>query len=283
MDDATREIILLHHNRIRNLQTQNMPQPSGLALLEYDLELEDVSSCWASRCEDGVTECFQTSNFPEISQTVGQLILEEDDIPDNELWMNMMDKWLVLLEELPLEMLNIYNDNRDLSEHNLAQLLSDRILFVGCAWSFLDNWIYFVCSYAPRGPIAGVEFYKIGELCTTCPDGYECSDAEPFERLCKPKTYRQVEKIRGNIQNERYDYEEPIRKTKKSKFLRMRDQTDQRDQMDLRDDDDDESAKKGKNTPVIVGASVFLVLLIFFGCFGVYAFVSSKLSANTML
>lgn len=215
MDDTTREDILLHHNRIRNLQTKNLPQPSGLALLEYDPELEDVSSCWASRCEAETSDCFYTPNFSGVSQTVGQIILEEDDLPNSELWIQIMNTWLVILEELPLEMLYTKNENIDISEHNLAQLLSDRILYVGCAWGISNSWIFFVCSYGPRGPKPGGNIYRIGDTCSTCPDDYMCSYMEPFDTLCKSIFYREVERLEEHAKDNKMEDERAARRYKK--------------------------------------------------------------------
>ncbi|XP_044755970.1 ancylostoma secreted protein-like [Coccinella septempunctata] len=190
MDETIRSSILFYHNQIRDIQCAAEPEPSGLTLLEYDMELEEISNCWAARCDDEYSECFVTSRFYETTQSVIQLVLAEGQQPSVFIWMQVMNEWLGQIRTLPAEIIQNFPGG-EVGEklHNYAQLISDRILAIGCAWSLLNNVLTLVCTYGPRGPMQGEAVYKTGYPCSLCPGGYACDYMKPFEQLCKLRIY----------------------------------------------------------------------------------------------
>ncbi|KAL3277088.1 hypothetical protein HHI36_012446 [Cryptolaemus montrouzieri] len=190
MDETVRRTILFYHNQIRDIQSAGEPQPSGITMLQYDMQLEGISRCWAARCDNEYSICFKTPKFQETSQAVGGLILEREESPNIFLWLQMMSYWLGQAEIVSTESIHrLPSGESSKNMHNFAQLMSDKVLSVGCAWSILttDNWLMFVCTYGPRGPISGEEIYRTGYPCSNCPSNYSCDYVKPFERLCKPQ------------------------------------------------------------------------------------------------
>lgn len=186
LDDITRKNILNYHNQIRDIQSAGEPIPGGMTMLQYDDNLEQISKCWAARCEDEYSECFITSKFNETSQAAVQITLQAGSDPKISLLMQMMNSWLGQAKVISAETLSDMPAGDDGEKiHNFAQLLSDRILYLGCAWSRNEQVLTFVCTYGPRGPIQGEPIYKIGKLCTLCPENYACDYVKPFSRLCK--------------------------------------------------------------------------------------------------
>ncbi|KAL3277082.1 hypothetical protein HHI36_012440 [Cryptolaemus montrouzieri] len=185
-DESIRNSILFYHNRIRDIQSLAEPQPAGMTMLKYDLELEEISKCWASRCDDDYTDCFMTSNYHETSQAVGQIDLEHDQVPNNIMWIQIINYWLGSAKTLTVGAVNRLPAGEEGEIlHNYAQIMSDRILAVGCAWSLLDTYLTFVCTYGPKGPLQGDSIYRAGHPCSLCPKYYACDDEKPFSRLCK--------------------------------------------------------------------------------------------------
>ncbi|XP_045467752.1 peptidase inhibitor 16-like [Harmonia axyridis] len=186
MDNSTRESILFYHNQIRDIQSKAEPQPGGITMLKYDLELEEVSKCWAARCEDEYSECFLTSLYPETSMSVTQIQLDSGEAPSNILWIKVINFWLGNTKYLSVETINsLPAGETGENLRNYAQVMSDKVLSVGCAWSKSDVFLTCVCSYGPRGPLQGEPIYKAGTPCSLCPEGYACDYAKPFENLCK--------------------------------------------------------------------------------------------------
>ncbi|KAL3277085.1 hypothetical protein HHI36_012443 [Cryptolaemus montrouzieri] len=186
MDENVRESILFHHNQLREIQTGAEPTPAGMAVLQYDFQLEEVSKCWAARCDNEFSSCFITPQFPETSQSVLKLVLEDGKEPSDFSWIQILNYWLNQVKSVSVQSIDRYPDGEAGERlHNYAQLLSDKILFVGCAWSMLKDAMTFVCTYAPRGPIRGEAIYKVGKSCSSCPLGYRCIDTNPFRKLCK--------------------------------------------------------------------------------------------------
>ncbi|KAL3277080.1 hypothetical protein HHI36_012438 [Cryptolaemus montrouzieri] len=272
MDDTIREEILLHHNKIRHEQTKNEPEPSSLALLEYNAELEEISACWAARCDKDYSECFRTSVFPEVSQTVDQVILDDPEYVNIDLWLQVMNSWLKVLEDVSFEKLHKVSDsNEDLFEHNIAQILSDKILFVGCSWSISNIWITFICSYGPKGPAQGEEIYKIGAFCSQCPRGYTCYNVKPFKRLCKPMEFEEMTEIteKPNTQIKKNVRTHKNQNKTRRKLPRRRNRADSRSES---------KPKKKGNLPLIVGICSFIAVFGFFTMVGVYVLIVSKIS-----
>ncbi|KAL3277086.1 hypothetical protein HHI36_012444 [Cryptolaemus montrouzieri] len=186
MNETIRDSILFYHNQVRQIQSVAEPQPSGMTMLQYDMQLEELSTCWAAKCSNEYSECFLTSKFSETSQSVVQLILEGGESPNTFLWMQMMKYWLDQAQSISIGTMSILPGGKEYEKvHNFAQLLSDHIQFVGCAWSLLDNLLTFVCTYGPRGPRSGETIYRIGDACSLCPRNYECDFKKPFPQLCK--------------------------------------------------------------------------------------------------
>ncbi|KAL3277087.1 hypothetical protein HHI36_012445 [Cryptolaemus montrouzieri] len=190
MDETIRNGILYYHNQIRDIQSGTDPYPSGMTVLEYDMELEEVSKCLSAICSDEHSHCFKTRRFAETSQSVGQLILDEGETPKVFLWMQMMNYWLGQARNPTLdEIQDLPGGDKGEQFHNYAQLMSDKIRSIGCAWSLADNWLTFVCTYGPRGAIRGEPIFKDGYPCSLCPVSFICDYIKPFERLCKPMKY----------------------------------------------------------------------------------------------
>ncbi|KAK9874591.1 hypothetical protein WA026_005425 [Henosepilachna vigintioctopunctata] len=189
MTDQLRNLILFSHNQFRDIMSNGEPSPAGLAILRYDYQLEEISRCWAVRCKNEKTECFVTPTFYETSQSVITIEMSDNKAHDPQsLWMNMMNAYLVPAKSMSAEKINTLPPD-DIDLQQTAQVFSDRIFFMGCAWSEhrLGNerlW-HFVCTYGPRGPFAGESIFSIGKMCSRCPDYYECDNAKPFTRLCK--------------------------------------------------------------------------------------------------
>lgn len=193
MDENIRGSILFYHNQIRDIQTTAEPQPAGMTLLEYDMELEEISICWAARCDNEYSECFITPRYAETSQSVIQLVLEEGQQPNVFLWMQVMNEWLGHVRSLSAETIqSVPAGSEGEKLHNYVQIMSDKILAIGCAWSLLNNILTMVCTYGPRGPMQGESVYKTGYPCSLCPGGYACDYVNPFEQLCKLRVYSAV-------------------------------------------------------------------------------------------
>ncbi|XP_045467753.1 cysteine-rich secretory protein LCCL domain-containing 2-like [Harmonia axyridis] len=190
MDESIRSSILFYHNQIRDIQSAAEPQPAAMTLLQYDMELEEIAICWAARCENEYSECFVTSRFSETSQSVIQLVLADGQQPNVFLWMQVMNDWLGQVRTLSAETIqSIPPGEKGEKLHNYVQLMSDRILAIGCAWSMSGNVLTLVCTYGPRGPLQGESVYKTGYPCSLCPGGYACDYVKPFEQLCKLRIY----------------------------------------------------------------------------------------------
>ncbi|KAK9874590.1 hypothetical protein WA026_005424 [Henosepilachna vigintioctopunctata] len=186
MNETSRTTMLFYHNQIRFLQTNNTPKPAGLAELEYDQELEDISECWATRCSSEYSSCFYTAKFRDTSQSVVQIILDVGQTPTLILWMQMNKIWQIQAKSIQVETVSSLPEGKQLKIiHNFAQIVSDRLYSVGCAWSLMERLLTFACTYGPRGPRTGEAIYKIGEPCSKCPKHFKCNNTEPFPRLCK--------------------------------------------------------------------------------------------------
>ncbi|XP_044755963.1 peptidase inhibitor 16-like [Coccinella septempunctata] len=189
MDNTTRESILFYHNQIRGIQTRAEPQPGGMAMLKYDDQLEELSKCWAARCENDYSECFLSPNYPETSMSVTQLQLGKGQNPTNILWIQVINHWLGNTKYLSVETINsMPAGEKGEILRNYAQLMCDRILSIGCAWSKTEEILTCVCTYGPRGPMQGEPIYRAGTPCTLCPKNYACDNEKPFENLCKEVT-----------------------------------------------------------------------------------------------
>lgn len=185
MDNEIRSKILFSLNQVRNSQGNRKHQPSGLSILQYDLNLEELSMCWAAFCDNGVTDCLRTPNFPDSSQTSGQRSMK-GKYPTIDLWHDLIIFWSKGIDSFNTSaLIKIPSNDVGFKFHNLAQILSDKVLFVGCAWSTSNDIITFICTYAPRGPLDGEEIYKVGRKCSRCPKGYACNYEKPFSNLCK--------------------------------------------------------------------------------------------------
>lgn len=195
MNADVRNRILIALNTARSVQSSGEPQASGMPKLIYDMELEEISKCWSARCENEYSECFRTPYYGEATQTVGLLPL---DLKLSELPLDYWDRtiqiWLGEVRKTTAEVVSsLPAGKRGEEVHSYAQILADKIMRVGCAWSRLvptgsngeQPSLIFVCTYTPRGPRQGEAIYKTGKACTTCPDGYQCDYKEPFTFLCK--------------------------------------------------------------------------------------------------
>lgn len=186
MDNSTRESILFYLNQIRDIQSKAEPQPGGMAMLKYSAELEELSKCWAARCEDEYSECFMTPTYQETSMSVTQIQLDQGEQPSNILWIKVLNYWLGNTKYLSVETLNsLPAGEKGESLRNYAQLMSDQILSVGCAWSKKDAFLTCICTYGPRGPLQAEPIYRAARPCTLCPISYACDNEKPFENLCK--------------------------------------------------------------------------------------------------
>ncbi|XP_045467749.1 cysteine-rich secretory protein 2-like [Harmonia axyridis] len=178
-----REKITFYINQIREIQTRAEPQPSGLRMLEYDEQLEELSSCWVSKCEIEYSDCFYSPRYSVTSQTVGYSTRKE---PSLNLWYEIINTWLDEIRKLNVDMLLSFPaGEKGLNIHNFAQLLSDKVCHVGCSWSVSPNFVLLVCTFGPSGPLQSQPIYKTGIPCSGCPPGYECDKEKPFEHLCK--------------------------------------------------------------------------------------------------
>lgn len=195
MNADVRNRILISLNTARSVQTKGEPQASGMPKLIYDMELEEISKCWTARCENEYSECFRTPYFEETTQTVGLLPLDLNltELP-LDYWDRTIQIWLGEVRKTTAEVVSSLPAGKKGEDvHSYAQILADRILRVGCAWSRLvptgttgeQPSLIFVCSFAPRGPRQGEQIYKTGKACSTCTEGYQCDYKEPFEFLCK--------------------------------------------------------------------------------------------------
>ncbi|XP_045467747.1 venom allergen 5-like [Harmonia axyridis] len=186
MSKRTKEKVLKFMNQKREMQASGEPAPAGMPMLTYNHQLEEVSKCWAAKCENLYSECFQTERFAETSQSVGQITLDENVDPGPNLWLKMIDIWFSESISLSHETLTNFPAGR-LGEriHNFAQMVSDRVLYVGCSWSVKGSTVTFVCTFGPRGPTQGEAIYRAGEICTGCLKGYICNFQKPFRGLCK--------------------------------------------------------------------------------------------------
>ncbi|XP_045467748.1 histone-lysine N-methyltransferase 2D-like [Harmonia axyridis] len=186
MDESIRKSILYYHNQIRQIQTNGEPEPSGMTLLQYDTQLEDLSKCWALRCDNEYSTCFRTTRFNETSQSVVQLLIEGEPKPISFYWVQILSFWVEETKSISVDVIDsMPGGEKGDKMHNYAQLLGDNIRFVGCSWSHSNDSLIFVCTYGPRGPVYGEPIYKRGKPCTTCPEGYGCDGTKPFQKLCK--------------------------------------------------------------------------------------------------
>lgn len=194
MDESIRSAILYFYNEIRDIQSGSEPYANGMPILEYDLQLEQVSKCWSARCINDHTDCFVTTRFTETSQSVGQLILEENENPKVLMWMQMINLWVAQSSSPSAEnLLSLPGGSEGEEMHNYAQIMSDQVRSIGCSWSLFEDWVTFVCTYGPRGTYTGESIFRIGDPCSQCPTGYSCDYSKPFEFLCKPLRSYQFE------------------------------------------------------------------------------------------
>ncbi|KAL3277084.1 hypothetical protein HHI36_012442 [Cryptolaemus montrouzieri] len=186
MNENTRQSILFFHNKIRNEKYIPNFQPSGMVLLQYDDQLEEISKCWASTCQNDYSSCFKTPKFDDTSQSIFQISLGNDS-PNINLWWQAMDTLLHQIFRLPMEIVSSIPSGKHTNKvYNYAQVMSDRTMYVGCSWSIFYGWLNFVCSYGPRGPRQDEIVYKVGKLCTSCLEGYDCDNGSAFQNLCRP-------------------------------------------------------------------------------------------------
>ncbi|KAL3277092.1 hypothetical protein HHI36_012450 [Cryptolaemus montrouzieri] len=187
MDSNIRKEVLSYINKIRNIHARGEPQPSGLPMLLYNFQLEDISSCWSVRCENTYSECFFTPHFSETSQTVGRILIH-GKIPTLNLWYEILNFWLGEYKLMTAEAVrSLPAGGKGEKIHNYAQLLTDRTLYIGCSWSMSSaEWVTLVCTYGPRGPLQGEAVYRTGPSCSSCPKGYTCNNKNPYNNLCTP-------------------------------------------------------------------------------------------------
>ncbi|XP_044757888.1 ancylostoma secreted protein-like [Coccinella septempunctata] len=196
MEDSVRNHIVCFLNEIRDIQSRGQPSPAGIPILQYDHYLEQISVCWASLCTVDHSDCFIHPKFNETSQSVGQMVLKKEKAPIF-LWNEMLVKWLGGVGILNVEIMTSLPEGEKGEEmYNYAQLLSDRIQFIGCAWALFNNTIIYVCTFGPRGPSQGDYICRIGVPCSKCPTGYECDFKKPFTNLCKPMTAKKTKKTK---------------------------------------------------------------------------------------
>lgn len=206
MEDSVRNHIVYFLNEIRDIQSRGEPSPSGMSILQYDHHLEEISMCWASQCVQDHSDCFATPHFNETSQSVGQMLLKKGETPI-VLWNQMLGEWLGGVGILNVEiMTNLPEGEKGEEMYNYAQLLSDKIQFIGCSWAAFDNKILFVCTFGPRGPSQGDVICRTGTACSRCPSGYKCDFKAPFTKLCKPM-YKSIYGKPINIHTRNATYE----------------------------------------------------------------------------
>ncbi|KAL3277093.1 hypothetical protein HHI36_012451 [Cryptolaemus montrouzieri] len=202
MKDHTRKYILDTMNQLRD--AHSIPQPSGLPMLKYNRELEQLSKCWATKCQDKYSNCFITQYFSETSQSLGQIELENRFQLVDLHWSYVISTWyeeVSAIDSLVVKSLPEGEAGRKI--HNFAQLMSDHVLYTGCAWSISNNTSIFVCTYGPRGPNKGESIYEIGEVCSKCPSTYKCNLEKPFAKLCKqlPNMIQEEEQVKDTTEN----------------------------------------------------------------------------------
>lgn len=198
MDDSIRESILFYHNQIRQIQTNAEPESGGMIMLQYDMQLEEISQCWALRCDNEYSSCFMTPRYPETSQSVIQLLTDGTKTVNTFFWVQILNFWLGETKSLSADSITVMPGGEKGDKlHNYAQLLGDNIRSVGCAWSTSNGTVTFVCTYGPRGPIWGEPIYKTGKPCTMCPEGFSCNNSRPFQNLCKEENGIKTTTMRG--------------------------------------------------------------------------------------
>ncbi|XP_044755976.1 ancylostoma secreted protein-like [Coccinella septempunctata] len=185
MDTEIRDKVLSYLNQARDLQTKRDPEPSGLSVLQYNMDLEELSICWAVSCEDSFTECLRTPNFPNSSQAISQISIK-GKFPTIDLWQDLISLWLGDVDNMDSSYIDSIPRNEDGSKiRNFAQIMSDKVFSVGCAWSLSKDLVTFICTFAPSGPVQGESIYQTGPRCSNCAEGYSCNHKESYRNLCK--------------------------------------------------------------------------------------------------
>ncbi|XP_044755978.1 venom allergen 5-like isoform X2 [Coccinella septempunctata] len=207
MSDDLRQNITYYMNHIRDMQTKGRTKASSLSMLQYDHQLEEISSCWALKCENEFSECYYTPRFSETSQNVGIANRKE---PSLNLWHEIISSWLGEMKYLTIESLHSLPPGEDgLKIHNVAQLLSERIFYVGCSWSMSPKFVLLVCTFGPRGPLPGQPILRTGIPCSACPFGEVPSSTVIMPTppsAFKPKARRKVSRAKrtrplGNLKH----------------------------------------------------------------------------------
>ncbi|KAL3277091.1 hypothetical protein HHI36_012449 [Cryptolaemus montrouzieri] len=157
-----------------------------------------------------------------------------------------MSLWLAEIEVINERAIqNIPRNEAGTRIDNFAQVLSDRVLYVGCSWSRSVDWMLFVCTFAPRGPYLEEPIYKIGPICSSCPYGFACNYREPYEKLCKPGTMGLTKKVTLQSNNN----------SRASNLQEL--------EFPKRSDEESKKDSKEKKNPILLAIIIFMGFSIF--------------------
>ncbi|KAG5891076.1 hypothetical protein JTB14_028279 [Gonioctena quinquepunctata] len=157
-----------------------LPEASNMRTVEWDEELALVANRWAEQCTFTYDQCRDVRRYP-----VGQNIAKGNSAFSSDI--SFIIDWYDNVDMLKEEDVG---DFQIRSSHALAQytqLIWAETYQIGCARVAFQqakgaNVTYrehFICNYGPTGNIPSQPIYRIGEACSSCPDGTGCTVEYP--------------------------------------------------------------------------------------------------------
>lgn len=183
--------ILAYHNKLRSLvATGSTPQPSAANMMEmeWDDELATIAQRHADQCkfEHDCPDCRKVSRFD-----VGQnLFVSYGNIREETDWKQPMEAWFdEEIRDFPSKNIEPFNYVQKAGHY--TQLAWATTTKVGCGLTTYTHGKFigrmYVCNYGKAGNMIGGSMYSVGEGCSSCPQGSQCSTSYPG--LCTYNKY----------------------------------------------------------------------------------------------
>lgn len=198
MNPRLRNFIAFKLNVFRQEKVKSNLKPSGMSMLYYDQQLEEISTCHVGKCVANRSDCFLTEMYSEVGQATA--VLDSDQLEPSgfngkdendmtlyeKLWQEVITTiWEKDIASLDDRVIRKYNRNANV---NGALIMYDYATSVGCAHSTLmrdgNNSMHFTCTFGPDLK-TGEPIYHVGDICTQCQPGFFCSESQPFPMLCQ--------------------------------------------------------------------------------------------------
>lgn len=175
--------ILDHHNRLRARVATGatfQPPASNMMELEWDNELAAIAQRHADQCQfqHDCVDCRKVSRFD-----VGQnLFVSYGYLRDGIDWNQPMTAWFD--DEIDLFPASHVTPFKYIQKTgHYSQMMWGTTTKVGCGFTTYTKGKFiarlYVCNYGKAGNMIGGSMYKIGNSCSSCPQGSSCSRDYP--------------------------------------------------------------------------------------------------------